>query len=91
MTALPSRPRRLHHRWLLVLPFVWQVALTPAVNGVRFAPLHVPFPMWWQMAGIVFTTVIIAIVFRLDRRSGALDAEMADELDSEPLAGAGAR
>jgi hypothetical protein len=67
------RRRRPHYRWLLVLPFVWQVGLTPAVNGVSFDPLNVPFPMWWQMAGVVFTTLIIGAVFVLDRRHGTDD------------------
>lgn len=64
---------RLHHRWLLVLPFVWQVALVPAVNDVSFHPLNVPFPMLWQMAGVVFTTLIIGVVFFVDRRHGTDD------------------
>jgi uncharacterized membrane protein len=67
--------RRRHHRWLLVLPFVWQVALVPAVNDIAFAPLHIPFPMWWQMAGVVFTTIVIAVVFRLDQRRGIAEDE----------------
>lgn len=63
-----SPPR--YHRWLLILPFVWQVALVPAVNDVSATPLSLPFPMVWQMLGIIFATVIIGIVFTLDRRSG---------------------
>ncbi len=85
-SSSPDRRRR-HHLWLLVLPFVWQVALVPAVNDVTFAPLHLPFPMLWQMAGVVFTTVVIAIVFRLDARRG-VDGEQAD---TETVQGGGAR
>jgi uncharacterized protein DUF3311 len=59
-----------HHRWLLVLPFVWQVLLIPVVNDVDLFPLGLPFPMVWQMAGVVFSSVVIAVVFRLDRRRG---------------------
>jgi hypothetical protein len=66
MTRSPA-PRRLH-RWLLVLPFVWQVGLAPWSNGVDLRPFHLPFPMFWQMAGILFTTLVIALVFLLDRR-----------------------
>lgn len=65
-----AAPRRLH-RWLLVLPFVWQVGLAPWSNGVELRPLHLPFPMFWQMAGILFTTAVIALVFLLDRRADA--------------------
>lgn len=71
-----TRPRRLH-RWLLVLPFGWQLALAPVVNDVPLAPLGVPFPMLWQLLGIVFTTIVIGVVFRLDRKSGVDDEEAA--------------
>lgn len=70
----PNRPH-LYHRWLLVLPFVWQVALVPAVNDVSYRPLDLPFPMVWQMLGVVFTTVVIAVVFRLDHARGVDAAE----------------
>ncbi len=63
------------HRWLLVLPFVWQVGLIPVVNDVSYAPLHIPFPMLWQMLGVVFTSVVIAVVFVLDRRAGVNDED----------------
>lgn len=70
----PAR-RSTVHRWLLVIPFIWQVALVPVVNDVELAPLHIPFPMFWQMLGIVATTIIIAVVFRLDRANGVDDEE----------------
>jgi uncharacterized membrane-anchored protein len=59
------------HRWLLLTPFVWQVALAPLVNDVMLRPFGLPFPMAWQMLGIVLTSVVIAIVYRLDRRRAA--------------------
>lgn len=67
------------YRWLLVVPFAWQIGLAPAVNDIRFSPWHIPFPMVWQMLGIVVTSVVIAVVFRLDRRTG-VEAEEADFL-----------
>jgi hypothetical protein len=66
-----SRAPRRTHRWLLLLPFAWQVGLAPWSNGVAARPLELPFPMLWQMLGIVFTTLVIAIVYRLDRRIDA--------------------
>lgn len=63
--------QRASHRWLLLVPFLWQVALAPVVNDVALRPFSLPFPMFWQMAGIVLTTVVIAIVLRLDRHRGA--------------------
>ncbi|MEV4312003.1 DUF3311 domain-containing protein [Actinocrispum sp. NPDC049592] len=64
---MPEKP----HRLLLLLPFVWQVGLVPVVNDVPFAPFNIPFPMLWQLLGIVFTSVVIGVVFHLDKRTGA--------------------
>jgi hypothetical protein len=58
------------YRWLLVVPFIWQAGLAPVVNGVSWSPFGLPFPMLWQLAGIVLTSVLIAVVFRLDRAHG---------------------
>jgi hypothetical protein len=58
------------HRWLLVLPFVWQIAMVPLVNDIVWRPFGLPFPMVWQMAGIVFATLVIALVHDLDKRAG---------------------
>ncbi|QYN33871.1 DUF3311 domain-containing protein [Pseudonocardia sp. DSM 110487] len=63
------------HRWLLVLPFVWQVGFIPVVNDIPYAPLHIPFPMLWQMLGVLFTSVVIAVVFRMDKRAGVTDED----------------
>jgi len=63
------------HRWLLVVPFVWQAGLAPLIDDVPLRPLGLPFPMAWQMAGIVLTTLVIALVYRLDRRLPPEDDE----------------
>ncbi|WP_440531627.1 DUF3311 domain-containing protein [Variovorax sp. YR566] len=78
--ARSSDSPRLGHRWLLVFPFVWQACLAPAVNDIAARPFGMPFPMFWQMAGIVLTSVVIAIVFGLDARAG-VETEEADFLD----------
>ena len=75
MNAGPER--RTAHRWLLLVPFVWQVVLIPVVNDVPLRPFSLPFPMFWQMLGILVTTGVIGIVLRLDRRLEA-DAAAAD-------------
>ncbi|HWT19720.1 MAG TPA: DUF3311 domain-containing protein [Variovorax sp.] len=77
--ASGGKPRRLGHRWLLAFPFVWQAGLAPVVNDIAATPFGMPFPMFWQMAGIVLTSVVIAIVFRLDARAG-VETEEADFL-----------
>jgi hypothetical protein len=66
-----SRSNR--HRWLLLVPFAWQVGLAPLVNDVVAQPFGLPFPMVWQMLGILITTACIAIVYRIDRRDASSD------------------
>ena len=56
------------HRWLLLVPFVWQIGLVPFANEVDARPLGLPFPMVWQMLGILVATVVIGIVSTMDRR-----------------------
>lgn len=66
----PRRYSRRLYRWLLLLPFIWQIALVPFVNDIVWRPFGLPFPMVWQMAGVVFATAMIALVHHLDKRSG---------------------
>lgn len=74
ITAVPARHT---YRWLLAIPFVWQAALAPAINDVAWTPFGLPFPMLWQMAGIVLTSAVIALVFHFDRAYGIDDEEAA--------------
>ncbi|MES2496096.1 MAG: DUF3311 domain-containing protein [Pseudomonadota bacterium] len=66
------------HRWLLLIPFLWQIGAVPFVNDIAWRPLALPFPMMWQLVGIVITTIVIAIVFRLDERREAAAGEGED-------------
>ena len=63
-----SSTGRRPHRWLLVIPFIWQAGLAPFVNDISWRPLSLPFPMVWQMAGVVVATLVIAVVFAIDQR-----------------------
>ncbi len=72
------RPRRRWHLALLLIPFGWQVALVPLVNDVKLAWFGVPFPMVWQMLGIVVATIALGIVFRIDRKRDAAEARLND-------------
>lgn len=72
-----ARPRSLMHRWLLVIPFLWQVGMVPFVNDVAWRPFSLPFPMVWQMAGILVTSVVIAIVFLIDKKQEPSDRDEA--------------
>lgn len=56
---------------LLILPFVWQLGLASWANGVAWSPLGIPFGMAWQMAGIVFATMVLALRFSLEGKSGS--------------------
>ena len=69
-----NRPRY-WYRWMLVIPFIWQAALAPAVNDIAARPFGLPFPMFWQITGIVLASIVIGLVFFLDRRAGVEDEE----------------
>ncbi|MEW7850739.1 DUF3311 domain-containing protein [Massilia aurea] len=67
----PSAPApRRGHLWLLCLPFVWQLGMAPFINDVAYKPFGLPFPLAWQMMGVVLASVLFALVFALDRRAG---------------------
>jgi hypothetical protein len=63
------------HLWLLLLPFLWQVAAVPWANGVTLRIWSLPFLLVWQMAGVLFATAVIAIVYRIDHRGDARTGE----------------
>ena len=69
----PGRKRatKVWHRLLLIVPFVWQIGGAPLVNDVAWTPFALPFPMAWQMAGIVVASLCIGAVYALDRRAEA--------------------
>lgn len=54
--------------FLLASPFLWQVALAPFANAVRWAPLGLPFQLVWQMAGVLVASAAIGTVFLIDER-----------------------
>ncbi len=80
MNAAPAR--RKAHRWLLLVPFVWQVGLIPVVNDLPLRPFSLPFPMFWQMLGILVTTGVIGVVLSIDRRQDAAEAAAASSAES---------
>jgi hypothetical protein len=69
----PRRRRALY--WLLALPFVWQLALAPLVNDVVIRGCPIPFPMLWQMIGVVLASATIAAVYRIDQRDEAAQVD----------------
>lgn len=73
----PSPVARQRYLWLLCLPFVWQLGLAPLANEITWKPFGLPFPMAWQMAGVVFSSLLFALVFQLDRKAGLEEEEQA--------------
>lgn len=63
------------HRLILLLPFVWQLALAPFANGVAWRPMGLPFAMAWQMVGVLIASASIATVFLIDSRHADHDGE----------------
>ena len=61
-------PRSRKHWCLLAIPYIWDVLLIPYANGVKLRPLGVPFLLVWMMAGIVLTSICLAIIFSLDKK-----------------------
>jgi len=76
----PSAKPRKWHRWLLLAPFAWQLGAAPFINDVEIPGVPVPFPLIWQMLGVILTSVVIALVFRMDAAAGnvADDGEESD-------------
>lgn len=70
-----SQSRSLAHRWLLLIPFLWQVAMVPFINDITWRPLSLPFAMAWQMVGVLVTSAVIGIVFLIDRKQEPADPD----------------
>lgn len=79
-----TSPVSRRHRWLLLIPFLWQIGAVPLVNDVAWRPFSLPFPMVWQMTGILVTSAIIAFIFAIDRRH----PEFGDDDDNSDQTGA---
>lgn len=73
METQGPRAGRRWHRLLLVVPFVWQVALAPWAGHVGYAPGRVPFLLVWMAAGVVVGSAAIAATYLVDRRAGDVE------------------
>lgn len=67
-------PRSRPYWMLLAIPYLWSVAAIPAVGKVHTSPWAVPFLLWWMLGGVLVTTGVLALVWRMDERR-ELDAE----------------
>ena len=59
------------HRWLAILPAVGILGGVPFANRVEPYVLGLPFLLFWIVAWVLLTSVIMGIILALDRRSGA--------------------
>jgi hypothetical protein len=71
-SAHPATGRR-WYRLLLVVPFVWCIAVIPWAGTVPYAFGHVPFLLVWMVAGVLVGSACIGAVYLIDRRRGYLD------------------
>jgi hypothetical protein len=53
-------------RVLLLLPFV-AVLWVPFYNSIEPKAFGVPFFYWWQLLWVVLGTVVVGIVYRIER------------------------
>ncbi|RNB84476.1 DUF3311 domain-containing protein [Brevibacillus fluminis] len=49
-----------------VLPFIGMLGLLPLINQVTPFMLGMPFILFWFVLWVVLTSVILAIIFRID-------------------------
>lgn len=59
------------HHLLALLPPLGLLVGVPLANGVRRAVFGMPFLLFWILACVVATSLVMAIVGALDRRAAA--------------------
>lgn len=69
--ASPARPpvappRRRAYHWLALLPAAGFLIGTPLVNRVEPYVLGLPLILFWIVAWVVGTAVVMAVILRLD-------------------------
>jgi len=64
-----TRSRR--YRWLAVLPPLAMLVGVPFVNGVQRYVLGLPLLLFWIVACVLFTSVTLGVIARLDHRRDA--------------------
>jgi 4-hydroxybenzoate polyprenyltransferase len=74
----PHAPTRLRlHRALAALPAVAILVGVPLVNGVERYVLGLPFLLFWIVACVLLTSLVMALVGVLDRRADRAEADAA--------------
>jgi hypothetical protein len=70
------------YRWIAMLPALAIVLGVPFADRVHRIVLGLPFLLLWMLGCVLLTSVVMAIVYTLDRRRDA--AEAASVPDREP-------
>jgi Protein of unknown function (DUF3311) len=55
--------------FLTILPFVGMLGFLPLVNRVEPFVLSMPFVMFWIVLWTVLTSIILAVMYKLDPRN----------------------
>jgi hypothetical protein len=79
------------HRWLALLPAIGLLAGVPFANRVEPYVLGLPFLLFWIVVWVVMTSIVMGIVYALDRATlHALEDEVGavrSRIDSAGTAG----
>ena len=70
---MTGRGPRHWYRYILVIPYVWAVALIPLVNESTRFPLGLPPLLLWMACTPVVTTLCLAAVYWRDRKLASDD------------------
>jgi Protein of unknown function (DUF3311) len=86
LANLPGMFRPRAHHLLALLPAVAILVGVPFANGVPGYVLGLPFLLFWIVACVVATSVIMAVIGALDRRADAAapGADPGDPEDGRP-------
>lgn len=61
------------HRWLAVVPAIGMLGGVPVANRVEPYVLGLPFLLFWIVLWVLLTSVIMGVVYALDRATAPPD------------------
>lgn len=69
------------YRWLAVLPTLGMLGGLPFANRVRPYVLGLPFLLAWIVGWVVVTSIIMMVIYVLDRKHGVTNDDAASTAD----------
>lgn len=69
------------YRWLAVLPTLGMLGGLPFANRVRPYVIGLPFLLAWIVGWVVVTSIIMMVIYVLDRKHGVTDDDAASMVD----------